>query len=180
MPIVILLLMTLGSGLTLKKLTDEQEEAERKARHVPDFYMENFSTTTMDETGQRRRRLMAEFMGHYPDTQTSEFEKPYLVLYHPTRPAWHVRSERGWVSSNEEVMLLLGEVNIWRNDAQGERALDIITRDLRVLPESNYGETDKPVVLRTPTTETRSIGMRAYLDQRRVELLSRVRTVYER
>ena len=90
---VILLLMALGSGLTLKKLTEEEEVAARKARHVPDFYMENFATTTMDATGQRKRVLMAEYMGHYPDTDTSEFEKPYLILHHPGRPAWHVRSE---------------------------------------------------------------------------------------
>lgn len=172
--------MAIVSAWTLKQLSDEQEETERKERHVPDFYLENFSAVSMDENGDRHRQLMAEFKGHYPDTDTYELEKPYMILYHPSRPAWHVRSERGWVSSNEEVLLLLGEVHIWREDGAGGRALDIVTRDLRVLPESDYGETDKPVVLRTPTTESRGIGMRAYLDQRRVELLSRVRTVYER
>ena len=49
-----------------------------------------------------------------------------------------------------------------------------------MLPDTQYGETDKPVVIRTPSSETKSTGMRAYLEQRRLELLSGVNTVYER
>lgn len=179
-PVLILLLIAVGSGWMLKELSDEEIVKPDASRHTPDFYMDDFSTTTMDESGNPKRRLMAEHMEHFPDTDTNEFEKPYLIIYHPTRPPWHVKSERGWVSGGNEVMLLLGKVHIWQDNEAGIRELDIKTRDLRVLPESQYGETDKPVVIRTQTTESRSVGMRAYLEQRRVELLSRVRTVYEK
>ena len=84
------------------------------------------------------------------------------------------------MSADDDVMLLLGEVHIWRDGADGVREIDLRTTDLRVLPESEYGETDKPVVIRTPGSESRGIGMRAYLNQRRIELLSEVRTIYER
>lgn len=178
--VAVLLLLALGSGWMLKTLKEDQSGGERRPRHAPDFFMRNFSTTTMDESGQPRRSLTARYMAHYPDTDTNEFEEPQLIVFHPPRPPWYIKSERGWLSANKDVMLLIGRVDIWRNNAAGERELEITTRDLRVLPESDYGETDKPVVLRTPTTETRSIGMRAILDERRVELQSRVRTVYEK
>jgi lipopolysaccharide export system protein LptC len=120
-------------------------------------------------------------MAHFPDTDTNELEKPYLIVFQDSGgDPLHVESERGWVSGDEEVMLLLGQVHMWRDTPQGVRKLSIRTRDLRVLPDSNYAETDMPVVIRTPTTESRGVGMRAYLGERRVELLSRVRTVYER
>ena len=76
-------------------------------------------------------------------------------------------------------MLLLGEVEIWREGESGQRELEILTQDLRVLPETQYGETDKPVVIRTPNSESKSVGMRAYLEKRRLELLSQVTTTYE-
>ena len=38
-------------------------------------------------------------------------------------------------------MLLQGEVLIWRNDRDGAPRIEIKTRDLRVLPDANYGET---------------------------------------
>ena len=42
-----------------------------------------------------------------------------------------------------------------------------------------YGETDRPVVITTPTTETRGVGMKAYLKESRLELLSKVHTRHE-
>ena len=76
-------------------------------------------------------------------------------------------------------MLLYGDVQIWRLNEAGVRELEIETRDVRVLPDTQYGETDKPVVIRTPGSVTTSIGMRAYMGQRRIELLSGVKTIYE-
>jgi lipopolysaccharide export system protein LptC len=78
------------------------------------------------------------------------------------------------------VVLLLGKVRAWRESATGGVAIDIRTRDLRVLPESEYGETDKPVTIRTPASETRGLGMRAFMNEGRVELLADVTTVYQR
>jgi len=147
--------------------------------HTPDFYMEHFVTTAMDATGAPKHRLTARRMEHFPDTDANEFDKPYIIFYRPGGPPWHVVSERGWTSGNNEVMLFLGEVHIWREGGEGVRAVDVVTQDLRVLPDSEYAETDKPAVIRTPTTESRGVGMRVYMDESRLELLSKVRTVYE-
>jgi lipopolysaccharide export system protein LptC len=100
-------------------------------------------------------------------------------MYRQEGEPWHVRSERGWVSPSGDVMLLLGKVHIWRNNASGLKELDIKTEDLRVLPEDEYGETDKPVLITTPTSETRGVGMKAHLAESRLELLSNVKTRHE-
>ncbi len=178
-PLVVLVVIALGSAWILKSLNDEQTREQEEAAHIPDFYMHGFSTTTMDDTGRPLRQLSADYIAHFSDTQTKEVENPYLVVFHPTREPWHVKSERGWMSADDDVMLLLGEVEIWRNDSAGGREVEVLTSDLRVLPETEYGETDKPVIIRTPTTESRGVGMRAFLQQRRLQLLSQVTTVYE-
>ncbi len=174
-----LVTVALISGWFLDRLGQESEAPTRSANHEPDYYVENFTSTTMDENGFPRRRVTADYMAHFPDTDTHELANPLLVLYRESESPWYVRSERGWISSNQEVMLLLGKVHIWRNDSTGERELDIRTEDLRVLPNSDYGETDRLVIISTPTTESRGVGMRAFLDKSRLELLSQVHTVYE-
>lgn len=150
------------------------------SRHAADFFVENFVATTMDENGKPRRRVTAEHMSHFPDTDTHELTRPYLEVFSEAQLPWHVTSERGWLSAKGDVMLLLGEVHIWRNAPDGTRKMDIRTSDLRVLPESEYGETDKPVTITTPRSQSRSIGMRAFLGQGRMEMLSQVRTIYDR
>jgi lipopolysaccharide export system protein LptC len=158
----------------------EQPPAPERVDRVedPDYFVENFTTTTTDETGAVVRRISAERLLHFPDTDTNELEKPHLILYHPTRTPWHIEAERGWLSASNEVVLLLGRVHAWRDDDVGARAIDIRTRDLRILPNTEYGETDQPVVIRTKHTETRGIAMRAYLNESRLELLARVTTTY--
>jgi len=177
--VLVLLVLVAGSAWVLQAVDTAPGGASAHLPHTPDFYMERFTTTTMNSRGEPTRRLEAQAMHHFPDTNTNELEQPYLVLYNEGGQPWHVRSERGWVSENGDVILLLGEVDIWRDDAGGRRSIEIETKDLRVLPQSDYGETDQPVVIRTPSSETRGRGMRGYLEQSRVELLADVTTFYD-
>ena len=180
MPVILLLSLAAASAWLLKELGLVSEPRQETARHVPDFYMENFTTVTMDETGEPSRRLEAAYMAHFPDTGTKEFSEPYLVMYREEATPWHIRAERGWVSATGDVMLMLGKVQIWQDREDGSRHMTVDTEDLRVLPGSDYGETDKPVVIATETSTTRGVGMRAYLEQSRMELLSLVSTHYEK
>ena len=177
--LVVMTLLTIISFWILSRLDPDLFASHRTQRHVPDFYMENFVTTTMDETGLPKRRVEAEYTAHFPDTNTHEFQRPDMIIYRPEGAPWHVQSERGWLSSSGDVMLLLGKVHIWRNSVDNQKALDVRTEDLRVLPEREYGETDKHVTITTPTSRTTGTGMRAHLADNRLEILNDVKTHYE-
>ena len=179
-PFAFLLVAAIATGWLLYDLDPSTLDTAPTSRHAPDFFVENFVTTTMDEQGQPKRRVQAEHMAHFTDTDTHELRRPYLQVFSTGVDPWHIRSERGWLSANGNVMLLLGRVHIWRNAPDGSKTMDIKTSDLRVLPESEYGETDKPVVITTPHSQSQSVGMRTFLGQGRMELLSQVRTVYEK
>jgi lipopolysaccharide export system protein LptC len=174
-----LVLSTLAAGTAWYRhgLQREGSAGRVEGAHRPDFYMESFSSLTTDVRGMPRRRLSGERLDHYPDTDTHEITQPHLELYEEGREPWHVASERGWVSPDRDVILLQGRVYVWRQDPSGQRVMDIVTRDVRVLPEKEYAETEEPALIRTPDTETRGVGMRAWLGESRVELLSQVRTV---
>ena len=153
--------------------------AQASPPEIPSAWIEHFVTVEMDEAGRPKRRLEAEYMAVNPD-ESSELSNPYYVLYHAGGEPWHVRSERGRVSADGKVVMLLGKVDIWRNDASGVRDLDVRTVDLKVLPDSEYGETAKRATIRTPTSTSEGVGMRAWLDESRLELLSRVRSRVDR
>ena len=179
-PFVLLGLATVLSGWMLVDLAPEQQQAQAAAVSGPDLIIESLVATTLDENGQPRRRVRAREMLHMPDTETHELSEPYMEVFSPGEEPWFVRSQRGWLSPEGDVMLLLGEVHIWRNGADGSRRLNIRTNNLRVLPDSEYGETDEPVSITTPHSRSTAVGVRAFLNEGRVEMLSRVRTVYQR
>lgn len=149
--------------------------AQAPSPEVPDAWIERFATVDMDEAGRPKRRLEADYMAVNPD-ETSELSNPYYVLYRAGGEPWHVRSERGRVSADGKEVMLLGKVDIWRNDGSGARDLDVRTEDLRVLPDAGYGETGERATIRTPASTSEGVGLRAWLDESRLELLSRVRT----
>ena len=142
---------------------------------APEAYMENFVTVEMDGAGEPQRRIEADYMAYLAD-ETVELTNPRYVLFRAEGEPWHVRSERGQVSADGTVLLLLGKVEVWRNDASGGRDLDIRTEHLKVLPDSEYGETAEPVTIRMRASTSTGVGMRAYLDETRFQLLAQVRT----
>ena len=178
-PAAALVVLAVASGLWLAALGQRPEQSERFTGRAPDLTMEEFEVTTMGEDGNPLRRLSAAYMAHFTKTGTKELRRPHLVVYQSKAEPWHIASERGWVSADNDVLMLLGKVDIWRNYADGRREIHIETEDLRVLPNEEYAETELPVAISTPESMTRGTGMRAYLDESRVQLLSAVKTTIE-
>ncbi len=169
-----------GSWWLLGQLESDQDEQLSSERHVPYIYMNAFSTRVMGASGRVVRELEARTMVHYADTETSEFSDPHVIMYREDGPPWHIKSETGWVSADGDTMRFNGEVLIWREEGPGEHAVDVTTSDLEVRHELEYGETANAVRIETRDTDTRGVGMRAYLGQGRIELLSDVRTLYSK
>ncbi len=178
-PTVTLVALAVISTLWLAQLGNRDVQPKRFAGHAPDLTMEEFQVTTMGEDGSPLRRLSAAYMAHFTDTKTKELTHPHLVVYRDEEEPWHVASERGWISADNDVLMLLGKVNIWRNRPDGKREIHIESEDLRVLPNDEYAETELPVRISTPESLTRGTGMRAYLGESRVQLLSRVKTTID-
>jgi lipopolysaccharide export system protein LptC len=176
MPTVTLATLAVASTVWLAQLGSADEETKRFTGHAPDLTMEEFAVTTMGEDGMPLRQLSAAYMAHFTDTGTKELTHPHLVVYRKESEPWHVASQRGWVSAENDVLMLLGKVDIWRNSSDGKREIHIETEDLRVLPKDEYAETELPVRLSTPESLTSGTGMRAFLGESRVQLLSKVKT----
>jgi lipopolysaccharide export system protein LptC len=178
-PTAVLVALAVASSVWLAQLGQSDRQTERFTGHAPDLTMEEFQVTTMGEDGNKLRRLSAAYMAHFSDTQTKELRRPHLVVYQDKAEPWHIASERGWVSADNDVLMLLGKVDIWRDYEDGRREIHIETEDLRVLPHEEYADTELPVTISTPESLTRGTGMRAYLSESRVQLLSRVKTTID-
>ncbi len=174
-PYAALLAAAGASGWILYSLDFGDGPIERASPDAPDAYMESFVSVEMDGAGRPGRRIEASYMAYHPD-RTIELANPRYVLYREEGEPWHVRSERGTISPDGTVLRLVGGVGVWRNGPTGARDLDIRTGRLMVLAESEYAETGEPVTIRTPTSVSSGVGMRAWLDEARFELLSQVRT----
>lgn len=162
-----------------RQLDETQGHVVPNQVHEPDYYIEDMVRNTLDENGALANVLYADLVTHFPDDDTTELDRPRMEIYNGRSDPWYVIAERGWVSSGSEVVLLHGEVEIWRLDETGNREFEVITSELRVLPQEQYAETDDPATITSKATISRTIGMRANFAHDRLELLKQVRSRHE-
>lgn len=105
---ITLVLLTTGSWWLTRTVTVPEKAFDGKLRHDPDYTIENFSATVMDERGQRRYTLSAVHLIHYGDDGSSELEQPYLVQYREGSAPIHTRADKGWMPQDKSEILLQG------------------------------------------------------------------------
>jgi lipopolysaccharide export system protein LptC len=143
-----------------------------------DFYVINSRTVQYQPDGKRNYELSAEKVEHIKATDISLLTRPDLRSYRGSELPWHVTSERGEVGPQGEEVELIDNVRIERTDAKGRPTIVTSSR-MTVLPEKDYAETRQPVRIVAANGVTTATGMKAYLNEGRMLLLSNVRGQHE-
>lgn len=174
--VIVLSLLAVGSTLLLNHLSEDTSTETVALRHDPDNYMHDLVTLTMNHDGSPKNKLYADYMAHYPDDNTTELINPKLEIFRLDKPPTVITAEKGWVTEDNEVILLSGNARLVQLDAAGNRELEIISSDVRVLMDQEYAETDRPATIFGKKTTIQATGMNAYLGENRLELLNNVYT----
>jgi lipopolysaccharide export system protein LptC len=121
------LFLWLPSGLLLRPV------AETEKRHEPDYIIEKFVATAMDEQGRLKHELRASRLEHFADDDSMELEQPYLIQYSPDAPPLHTRADRGSTRGEGKDILMRGNVRMTRGPAGTSPAGEVVAQEMRVL-----------------------------------------------
>lgn len=174
-----LLLLAVASGWLLYHYDPWWPEETRTQRHDPDYTMDRLSAVRMDEHGAPQHRIEAEHAVHYPDDPSTELDTVHLTSFPKTGEPWNLYAASARVWDDGSLLLLPGEVVIERQGGPHNRPLKVTTSDLRVVPNSQFAETEQRVLIVSGGDIIESVGMRAYFKEDRLELLSKVRATHE-
>jgi len=122
------LFMWLPNGLLLRPAHETEK------RNEPDYVIERFVATAMDEKGRLKHELHAKRLEHFPDDDRMELDQPYLVQFTPDAPPLHTRADRGTTRGEGKDILMRGNVRMTRS-ASGQKnpAGEVVAQELRVL-----------------------------------------------
>ena len=163
----------------LQRMEGGEGAVSREKRQLPDYWMEQMHRVNFDLTGELASTLTASYMEHFPHDDSFELEAPRLAIYNGAAAPWHVVAERAWTNGDGKVVELIGAVEIFRLDESGQREYEVLTSDVKYLPEERYAETENAATINGPGLVTNSIGLKANFSRERLQLLSRVKTHYE-
>jgi len=179
--LIIIFLFLAGATWWLNNRHVESSDSQQvAAQHVPDFYMENIVSTEMDGNGRPARQLFAQKIVHFSDDNSSDYLKPRLSVLEQDKPPWQIRAASAHQSADGKTLLLQGKVNIDRSSGHGIKPMHLITRDLKINTETEFSETDQPVLMLSLKDKTEGVGMEAWMKApMRIKLLSKARGHYE-
>lgn len=129
---VVLILLAGGSWWLSGRVTPPEVKTNLEARHDPDYIIENFNSTVMNEQGRRRYILNARKLVHFSDDDTSELEQPYLIQYQDGAAPMHARSNYGWLSSGATEIVMTGTVRVARDRDPRDADAEITTEKLTI------------------------------------------------
>jgi lipopolysaccharide export system protein LptC len=148
-------------------------------RHDPDYVIDNFTATSLDDKGKIRFIMSAKKMVHYPDNDTTFLEAPQLVSLTAERPPLRMFALNGEISHKGDEIFLRDDVNIVRPPYAKQSELTFKTNYLHVLPNKNIADSDQAVSLVDARTNINATGMELDYKTHIVQLLSKVKSVYE-
>ena len=170
------------AGISVWLLSEQAPEKPRfiaENSAIPDAYMEDFKTYIMGENGKPRHELHASYMAHFSYDNHSEFTSPKIIFYRPDESQWVMSAERGTTKDGSKQIILQGKVSMFRRQlVSGDSVLKINTNEMLIRPDDSYAETDQLITITSGEHSLQSIGARAYFNDGRVELLSKVRGEY--
>ncbi|MBF7730306.1 LPS export ABC transporter periplasmic protein LptC [Pseudomonas sp. N040] len=143
-----------------------------------DFFVVNPHTRQFKADGSLNYRVEADKLEHVKATDITLMSQPDLLLYRKDEQPWHVQSQLGEVAPGGKQVELIDAVSVQRTDLQGRQTL-LTTSRMTVFPDQEYAETKQAVKIEAANGVTTANGMKAYLNEGRMLLLSNVRGQHE-
>ena len=175
------LLLTLAAGtyyLAQTSLRDAGPAVARAPSHEPDYFVEDAVFTRINVHGDPVFRVSAERLLHYPDDESSAYEKPVFVSLDPQRPKLNLRADRGQSSADGEETLLTGNVVMIRAESATDPVMTIRTESVTLYNETEIARTDRPVRIERGASVLTGVGMEFNNAARSLRVDSRVQLTW--
>ncbi len=177
--IITLLLLLLGGSWLFKERQRERPAAAQVAEERIDYYFHELEVVRMNEKGLPRERLNSERLRHHESDDSASLTAPRIQLRDEQGQLWHLRADNGSVHERGERVELHGKVRLSRHEGKGIAPLRLDTERMSVRPREGYAESDAPVRISDARATIDALGMRAHIDQQRLELPAQVRGTYD-
>lgn len=155
------------------------------SKEFPYAFMTDIETFEYNDEGKLRFALRTPAANYYQldpsapsDQDYTLIEQPNIVFYSlkDTAP-WHLSAAQGRSDAKGEDVRLTTEV-VAEQQSTTQGLIQVTTSELHINIQQQYAETDKAVKMRAQQGQIETVGMRAFLNEDRIELLAEVRGTY--
>ena len=152
--------------------------SELRGDSEPDSFVVNALYTSYDEQGTIKIQFVSPRIEQFETTDYAIMAEPQATIQgQPGSEPWQLTAKHGKLRDGNSLLELEGDVRIVRQI--GERSAILTTTTLTLDNRTNMAYTDAPVEIVDATGTTNATGMKAWLNERILELDSQVKGRYE-
>lgn len=180
-PLVLAMLFALVTFWINQTVLEQGPKIDGSDRHDPDYIISDFVTTKTDASGKVIYVLNATEMKHFPDDDSTELAKPLFTQYRTDKPYTKVKSLRGTVAKDGELVNFYDDVKVTRQATPEKGEMVLTTQTLTVDPNKELVTTDDKVrITQAPKTVVTGEGLIYDKKAETYTLQKNVKVHYER
>ena len=157
-----------------------------ESSRFPQAYMTDIALREYNPTGTLSNTLATRSAEYFQINPQQMGPQDYTLLEQPRMifssesgvSPWYLTAEQGRINQNGEQVTLLDNVQA-QQQSTTQGLIELLTSELHLHTVRQYAETDKAVKMRAQQGQLDTLGMKAFLSEDRIELLSQVRGIYE-
>lgn len=182
--LLLIILLAIASGRVFESFEISPILRKEVIRHDPDYFLQNFTATTMNNKGIPAYQVTANYLEHYPDDDSMTIKQPLFSFYKNNIKTWTAQANEAVVSQQPQIIHLTGDVILTQiltiNKAAKKNTPSIIltAKQLTIEPEQQIAHTTSQITLSKGKNQIQAIGMRADMNQNKIEFLAKTRSHY--
>jgi len=131
-PIFLMGLMAMSTYWLVRNTpVTSQVKLEAVQRHVPDYFLRNFSVRVFGADGKLKSEILGTEGRHYPDTNTLEIDRPHIRTYASDGRMTLSQAERGVINADGSEVQLFNKARVIREVLQTPQGTTLPRIELR-------------------------------------------------
>lgn len=178
--LLLIILLAVVSGWVFESIEKSPIMTKEKLRHDPDYFLTNFTATTMNNKGQPHYKVKAKHLEHYPDDNSMKLEQPLISFFENNEKSWTAQADQALIYQTSKEIHLKGNVilNQVLNPIKNKTPVILNAEQLIIESDKKVAHTKSSIKLMQGKSTIQATGMRADMKKNRIEFLSNTRSHY--
>jgi lipopolysaccharide export system protein LptC len=152
---------------------------EETLANTPDYIINNVSIRQFDAAGTLTNFIESPELQHIPNQDTNRILSPHISIKQEKQPNWDIRSEQALAVNRNEKITFTKNVVIHQEKGENNQPSTFKTEELVYFPKKKFATSSVAILFEQPGSTVHAIGMNAYIEDKRIELLGNARAIYE-
>ncbi len=147
--------------------------------NTTDTIINNLTVHQFDTNGQLVHYIHTPLMKHIPVNNTHWLKNPHIIISQQDQPAWEIHAQHATALYGGNQITFNEHVVVHQDKGENTVESTFKTEEITYFPKDKVATTLLDVTFEQPGHLVQAKGMKAYLNDKRVKLLSQARGTYD-